>query len=165
VLQLVPGGAPAATWSVVLVFAHLLAVCVWVGGFVTVAVVARVAKRELEAPARVAFFRSLGRSYGKVAGSALTVAVLTGTALLAQRGWDHAASAAVLLALALVVATVAGIAQARRMTRLRERALDEPLDPTLPVLIDRGAKQALTLRATIGALTLTLFALGAVLAS
>jgi len=57
---------------------------VWVGGFVAVAVVARAARRELDAAARVAFFRSLARSYGKVGGSALAVAMLTGTTLLAH---------------------------------------------------------------------------------
>jgi uncharacterized membrane protein len=153
------------TWSAVLVFVHLLAVCVWVGGFVAIAVVARVVRRELDAPAGVAFFRSLGRSYGNMGGSALAVAVLTGAALLAHRGWDQAAGAAALLALALVVATVAGVAQAREMTCRRERALHEPLDPTLSALIDHGARHALMLRATIGMLTLALLALGAVLAS
>jgi uncharacterized membrane protein len=153
------------TWNVVLVFVHLLAACVWVGGLVAVAVVARVARRELDAAAGVAFFRSLGRSYGKVGGSALAVAVLTGTALLVQRGWDQAAGAAALLALALIVATVAGVAQARRMTRLRQRAVREPPDPTMSALIDRGARQALILRTTIGALTLALLTLGAALAS
>jgi uncharacterized membrane protein len=152
-------------WSVVLVFVHLLAASVWVGGFVAVAVVARVARRELEAPARVAFFRSLGRTYGKVGGSALGIAVLTGAALLGQHGWDQAAGAAALLALALIVSAVAGVVQARRMTRLRQRAIRRPLDPSLPALIDRGARQALLMRATIGALTLALLALGAALAS
>jgi uncharacterized membrane protein len=152
-------------WNVVVVFVHLLAACVWVGGFLAVAVVARVARRELEAPARVAFFRSLGRSYGKVGGSALAVAVLTGTVLIAQRGWDRSAGAAALLASALIVSTVAGVAQARRMTRLRQRALHAPLDPTLSAPIDHGARQALILRTAIGALTLALLALGAVLAS
>jgi uncharacterized membrane protein len=157
----------SVTWSVVLVFVHLLAACVWVGGFVAVAVavVARAARRELDAAARVAFFRSLGRSYGKAGGSALAVAMLTGTALLAQRGWDQAAGAAALLASALIVATVAGVAQARRMTCLRQRAVRDPLDLALAALIDRGARQALILRTTIGALTLALLALGAVLAS
>jgi hypothetical protein len=101
------------TWSVVLVFVHLLGMRV-VGGFLAVAVVARVARRELDAAARVALFRSLGRSYGK---------------------------------------------------RLRQRAVREPPDPALSTLIDGGARQALILRTTIGALTLALLALGAVLAS
>ena len=153
------------TWNVVLVFVHLLAACVWVGGFVAIAVVARVARRELDAPARVAFFRSLGRSYAKVGGSALAVGVLSGTALLGRRGWDQAAGAAALLALTLIIATVAGIAQARRMTRLRHRAVIEPRDPRLLALIDRGARQALILRASIGTLTLALLGLGVVLAA
>jgi uncharacterized membrane protein len=153
------------TWSVVLVFVHLLAACVWVGGFVAIAVVARVTRWELDAAARVAFFRSLGRSYGKVGGSALAVGVLSGTALLGQRGWDQAAGAAALLALALIIATVAGVAQARRMTRLRQRAVCEPSDLALPALIHRGARQALILRTTIGALTLALLALASVLSS
>jgi hypothetical protein len=49
--------------NLVLLFVHLLAVCVWVGGFVTIAVVTRVVRCELPVAARVAFFRSLGRSY------------------------------------------------------------------------------------------------------
>jgi uncharacterized membrane protein len=157
-------GNHGVTWSAVLVFVHLLAACVWVGGFVAIAVVARVARRELEAPARVAFFRALGRSYGRVGGSALAVAVLTGAALLAQRGWDRVAGATALLALALILSTAAGVAQARRMTRLRQRALHEPLDPVLDALIDQGARWALILRTTIGTLSLALLAFGAVLA-
>jgi hypothetical protein len=91
--------------------------------------------------------------------------MLTGTALLARRGWDQAADVAVLLALALAIATVMGVAQARRMTRLRRRAVRERDDPALLASIDRGARQALILRTSIGALTLALLALGAVLAS
>jgi uncharacterized membrane protein len=153
------------TWNVALVFVHLLAACVWVGGFVAIAVVARVARQELDATVRVAFFRSLGRSYGKVGGSALAAGVLSGAALLGQRGWDQAAGAAAILALALIIATVAGIAQARRMTRLRHRAVIEPRDPRLLALIDRGARHAFILRASIGTLTLALLALGVVLAA
>ena len=153
------------TWTVLLVFVHLLAACVWVGGFVAIGVVARVARRELEAPAGVAFFRSLGRSYGMVGGSALAVAVLTGAALLAQRGWDRTAGAAALLVLALILATAAGVVQARRMTRLRQRALYGPLDPVVDALVEQGARRALILRTTIGTLSLVLLAFGAVLAS
>jgi putative copper export protein len=151
------------TWNAVLVFVHMLATSVWVGGFVAIAVVARVAKRELGAPARVVFFRSLGRTYGMVGGSALAVALLTGTVLMAERGWDQAAGAAVLLALALVLSTVAGIAQARAMTRLRQRAVDEPFDASLHALVERRARRALMMRTAIGALTLALVALGATL--
>jgi uncharacterized membrane protein len=157
--------SPGMTWNVLLVFVHLLAACLWVGGFVAIAVVARVARRELDEAVRVAFFRSLGRSYGKVGGSALAVGVLSGTVLLGRRGWDQAAGAAAILALALIIATVAGIVQARRMTRLRCRAVIGPRDPRLLALIDLGARQALILRASIGTLTLALLGLGVVLAA
>ena len=148
-----------------LLLVHLLAVCVWAGGYVTIAVVTRVVRRELSVSARVAFFRSLGRSYGIVGGLARGVALLTGGALLSQRRWDEWAVVAVVLALALVVATGAGVAQARGMTRLRQRAVWEPRDPAVADCIEHSARGALLLRALIGALTLALLVLGAALAS
>ena len=148
-----------------LLFIHLVAVSVWLGGFVTIALVARVVRSELPVPAQVAFFLALGRVYGVVAGLALGIALLTGGALLLRRGWDEWATVAVLLALALVLATGAGVVQARGMTRLRQRALREPRDPALTAHIERNARRALVLRAMIGALTVALLALGTALAS
>jgi hypothetical protein len=51
------------------------------------------------------------------------------------------------------------------MTRLRQRALHESLDPVVDALIDQGGRRALILRTTIGTLSLALLAFGAVLAS
>jgi hypothetical protein len=138
---------------------------VWVGGFVTIAVVARVVRRQLPMPAQVAFFRSLGRGFGVVGGLALGVALLSGGALLSRRTWDEWAAVAVVLAVALVLATGAGVVQARGMTRLRQRAVREPGDAALTARIERNARRALVLRALIGALTVALLALGAALAS
>lgn len=149
----------------VLVFVHLLATCVWVGGFVAIAVVARIARRELEPPTRVAFFRGLGRSYGIVGGASLAVALGTGLALLSDRGWSGTVVAAAVLAAALVVATAAGVVQARGMTRRRERALRDSTDERLAARVDRGAVWARALRLAIGGLTLALLAVGATLAS
>jgi hypothetical protein len=75
------------------------------GGFVVIAVVTFVVRRELSVAARVALFRSLGRSCGIVRGLALGVALLTGGGLLSQRGWASGPWCAVVLAPALVVAT------------------------------------------------------------
>ena len=147
-----------------LLFLHLFAVSVWVGGFVTIAVVTRVVRRQLPMPAQVAFFRSLGRGFGVVGGLALGVALLTGGALLSRRGWDAWAAVAVVLAVALVLATGAGVVQARGMTRLRQRAVREPRDAVLTARIERNARRALVLRALIGALTVALLAFGAALA-
>jgi hypothetical protein len=148
-----------------LLFLHLAAVSVWLGGFVTIALVARVVRSVLPMPAQVGFFLALGRVYGVVAGLALGIALLTGGALLLRRGWDEWATVAVLLALALVLATGAGVVQARGMTRLRQQALREPQDPALTAHIERNARRALVLRALIGVLTVALLTLGTALAS
>lgn len=148
-----------------LLFLHLLAVSVWVGGFVTIALVTRMVRRQLPMPAQVAFFRSLGRGYGVVGGLALGVALLSGGALLSRRGWDEWAAVAVVLAVALVLATGTGVVQARDMTRLRQRAVREPRDAALTARIERNARRALVLRSLIGALTVALLTLGAALAS
>src|SRR5688500_8904634 len=105
--------------SVGLLFVHLLAVCGWLGGFVAIAVGPRIARRGLSVGAPVGFLRPFGRRYGIVGGLALGVALLIGSGLLSQRRWDEWAVVAVVLALALVVATEAGVAPARGMTRLR----------------------------------------------
>jgi uncharacterized membrane protein len=151
--------------TAVLVFVALLACSIWVGGFVAIVVVARVARAQLDRPAQIAFFRVLGRRYLVVGLSALVVALAAGVALLTQRAWDTTALVAVIVAAALVVVTLAGVAQARGMTRLRARAVRSPQDADLARRVRRGAARAVALRAGIGALTLALLALAAALAS
>jgi uncharacterized membrane protein len=142
-----------------------LASCIWVGGYVAIAVAARVATRILAPDQRVAFFRGLGRAYGIVGGAALLVALGTGAGLLSDRAWDGTLTAAAALASALVVALAVGVVSARRMTRLRSRSLAEPADPQLARRVRRGARTAALLRAAIGLLTVALIALGALLAT
>lgn len=157
--------ALTASASPVLVFLALLAGGVWVGGFVAIAVVTRIARAQLERQAQVSFFRALGRTYGIVGGSALAVALVSSGALLAGRSWDGTALAAVLIAVALVLATAAGVVQARGMTRLRQRATARKADPGLEAQVRRGAVRAAVLRATIGALSVALIAVAAALAT
>jgi hypothetical protein len=156
---------PIAADRPILTFVALLAISIWVGGFVTIGVVARVARRQLDPGVRVAFFRDLGRVYGLLGTGALAVAIACGAAMLDEHGWDGTALAAVLLTAALVVATCAGMLQARAMTRMRERAGREPGDELLAGRVQRGARLAVALRATIGLLTLAVVAVVAVLAS
>lgn len=153
---------PLATTAAPLVAIHLLAATIWVGGFVAIAVVGRVARRTLEPPDRIAFFRSLGRAYGVVGGAALLVALGTGIALLPEPLTSPRDLAAFALGAALVVATAAGVRQARAMTRLRTRVLAEP---ALTGRLRRAAIAATLLRASIGLLTLALLGLAAVLAA
>jgi uncharacterized membrane protein len=158
-------GMVAATADPLLVFVALLGTSVWVGGLVAVAVVARVASSQLDAPGRVEFFRALGRAHGVVGGCALVITLASGGALLAERQWDGAARAAVVCGASLLLATGVGVAQARAMTRLRRRALAEPNDDALARQVRKRARLAAALRATIGVLSVALLALATVLST
>ena len=150
--------------SAPLIAVNALASSIWVGGLVAIFVVARAASATLEPAARVSFFRALGRRYGVLGSAALLVALASGALLLRGHPWDGTLTAATIVAAALLVAAVAGMAQARAMTRLRRQALaggGGALEPS----VRRGAILAAALRATIAALTLTLVVLGAALAS
>jgi len=142
-----------------------LASCIWVGGYVAIAVVARVATRTLEPVQRVSFFHSLGRSYLLVGTPALVIALGTGGGLARGHVWDGTLLATVVVAAALVVSLIVGVVQARRMTRVRSAALAAPEDPSLTGRVRQGARDATVLRAAIGLLSLTLIALGCLLAT
>lgn len=142
----------------------VLASCVWVGGYVAIAVVARVAVHTLDTAQRIAFFRGLGRSYLRVGAPALAIALATGAVLCEDRSWDATLVATAALAAALVIALAVGVMQARRMTRRRFASLAAPHDDQLARGVQRGARAAAVLRACIGVLTVLLVALGSVLA-
>ena len=113
----------------ILITVELLAVSVWVGSLVCLAVVASAARASLDAQARVTFFRALGRRYGIVGDGALAVAIGIGlTMAWPPASWDRLEDAAVALAGALVVATAIGVRQARAMTRLRRHSLANDTD-------------------------------------
>ena len=107
----------------------------------------------------------LGRAYGPVGGIALAVALGCGATLLYGRAWDDTLIAATISAACLVAVTAAGVAQARRMTRLRHQALAQPGSTALAGRVHRGAVSAAVLRAAIAALSLALIALGVQLGS
>ena len=102
---------------------------------------------------------------GVVGLLALAMALTTGAVLVYGRPWDSALTAAAVAAGSLVGVTATGIVQARRMTRLRRRALHHPDDMGLAGRVRRGARVAGALRALIGVISLALVALGAVLAT
>lgn len=143
----------------------VLAAAVWVGGFAALVVVAGVARQTVGPAERVAFFRGLGRTYGMVAGLALVLALASGAGLLYGHPRDGLLTATAIVAAGLVAATVVGVAQARRMTRLRREAVRHPGDVVLADRVRRGARTAGVLRALIGVLSVVLLALGVVLAA
>jgi uncharacterized membrane protein len=151
--------------SAILLAVFILASCVWVGGYVAIAIVARTAAAILEPRQRVAFFRSLGRTYLLVGVPALLVALGTGGGLLSGHRWDGSVTAAVAAAAALVACLTVAVIQARRMTRLRRSALAAPHDSRLGRRVRESARAAAVLRAAIGVLSITLIVLGSFLAT
>ena len=146
----------------VLAAIELVSASVWIGGLAAVAVVARVARRQLAETARVAFFRDLGRRYLRVGATALAVAYADGAVLLARGPWSDGKSAALGCAIALALVTAAGVAQARSLTRLRTAALAG--DPRIGQgEVARRARRAGALRGLIAALTLALVVAAAAL--
>jgi hypothetical protein len=147
----------------------VLATAVWVGGSAVLVLVARVTRRTLRPADRVAFFRALGRGYGIVGGVALVVGLASGAVLLSGRAWTAASIAAVIEAGLLVIGTVVGVAQARRLTVLRGRALKrtngiDDVDAGLADQLRATARRAALLRVGIGGLSVALVAIGALLA-
>jgi len=138
----------------------VLATSLWVGGLFAISIVARVATRTLDPSARVAFFRGLGRSYAVVGTAALMLAYGSGAALLRDHPWNLTKVAVAVVAVALAAALAVAMVQARRMTSLRRRALDQPGDTALATRVRRGALRAGVLRGLIGMLSLALLALG-----
>ena len=151
----------ASTVRAALVTVEVLAASVWIGGLAAIGIVAQIVRQQLEPAARVDFFRSLGRRYLNVGGGALLMAFASGALLLARGAWTEEKSAAVAVAAALLLATAAGVLQARSLTVMRRRALDGTAQPALTASIRRGARTATLLRASIGALTIALVVIAA----
>lgn len=150
-----------ASLAGVLVFAT----AVWIGGLVAIFVVARVARATLGPAERVAFFRGLGRAYGLIGGAALAAALASGAVLASRYSWSGPMAASAAVAAGLVAVTATGIAQARRMTRLRRDVMRDPGRLDLTARVRRGARNAAVLRAAIAAFSLALLALGTVIAT
>lgn len=142
----------------------VLATSVWVGGFVTIVAVSRSAAKALEPAQRIAFFRSLGRSSLKVNTPALLIAYITGAALLRHHRWDATLVATVVVAALLLVVFLAGVAQARHMTRLRTHAMESSGGNKPSTAVRRGSHVANALRGSIGVLSIALVVLGSILA-
>lgn len=146
-------------WLVLLV----LATSVWLGGYVAIAVVARASSASLTPAAKVAFFRALGRAYLPVGSAALVLAFVSGGVLLRGRAIDGVYIAAAVTAALLVLVLAVAVAQARRLTELRQSANAKLGDNAPPVAVVRGGSFATLLRALLGVLSMTLVVLGCVM--
>ena len=143
----------------------VLGAATWVGGIITIVVVHRVAAHTLPPGQRVPFFRALGRAYGVTAGAALVLALAGGGVLLRHHPFDATAITTVVLAAALVAATMVGVVQARAMSRLRGAALAAELVAGDAAAVASGARNAAVLRTLIGVITVALLAFAVLLAT
>lgn len=148
----------------VLLAIALLGGAIWLGGWVSLIVVARTATATLPADARVRFFRTLGRSYGTVSTIALALALVSGAGLLLSRPVDALTWWIVGLTVVLIAVLVAGVAQARALTRLRAALASARGDADTVDRVRRTAARARWLRASIGVISLAIAVLGFVAA-
>jgi hypothetical protein len=146
----------------VLLVIGMLAAATWVGSLVTLAIVSAVARRTLDPRSRVVLFRGVGRLYQFVGTGSLLVAITVGVVL----AWplselDSALAWEFILSGALVAVSVAGMAQAKRMTVRRRAALEHPDRPDVARSVREGALVAGTLRGLIAAVTFAMVVLAA----
>ncbi len=145
---------------IVLLTLLVLGATIWMGGLAAMPVIVRAATSTLPPEQRVPLFRAIGRGFLPVATSALVLVLAAGGLLLADRPWDGRSTSVVVLAAALVVVTAAGVVQARRMTRLRHRALAAEQQATpdfaLTAAVRRGSVTAAAVRGGIGLLSVAL---------
>lgn len=145
-----------------LITVEIVAASVWIGSLACLAVVSAAARAVLDGPAQVAFFRGVGRRYGTLGTAALVAAIAAGLALAwPPSSWTAAIGAAVALSGVLVLVTLAGMAQARAMTRLRARSFARAGDAAAADAVRRGRRVADTLRGALALLTLAVVVLAA----
>jgi len=148
--------------SAPLVAVELIAASIWVGGMVCLAIVAKAARGVLDESSQVAFFRAVGRRYGMVGTASLLIAIAAGLALSwPPSSWSRTIDAAALLAGFLVVATIAGMMQARAMTALRRKLIANPRDSSTAVALRRGRLLANGIRGLMALTTLAIVILAA----
>jgi len=148
--------------SAPLVAVELIAASIWVGGMVCIAIVAKAARGVLDESSQVAFFRAVGRRYGMVGTASLLIAIAAGLALSwPPSSWSRTIDAAALLAGVLVVATIAGMMQARAMTALRRKLIANAGDSSTAVALRRGRLLANGIRGLMALMTLAIVILAA----
>lgn len=148
--------------STAFVVIELLAASIWVGSIVCLAIVANTARRVLDPPAQVAFFRTIGRRYALVGTGALLVAIGCGLVLSwPPSSWSPATETAIGLSAALLMVSVLAMVQARSMTRRRGRLAGAPDDASANEAVRRGRIRAGALRGVMALLTLAVVILAA----
>lgn len=141
-------------WAALLVAASGL----WLGGLLTVPLLATTTSRLVAANVRTEFFVLFGRRFAVLMGVELALALLAGIRLVALRS-EPLTQGALALVVGLLVSTSIGIAQARRMSALRRAAAGTTASGDSDVSRDvlrRNAGVATALRSFIGLVSVAL---------
>lgn len=144
----------STTIDTALTLALTVSAAIWLGGYVAVVIVAATSAKALDAEARVRFFRRFGGDYLKVALPALLIAYATGWALLGRLPWSAGHTRLAVACGLLLAVLLLGIAQARDLTRLRQRLASAPEETSLATQIWSKSRAAALLRGLIGLITL-----------
>lgn len=118
---------------------------IWLGGAVSIFVVAGSTRAILNVPDRVTFFRDLGRRWGIIGTMALLLADACGLVLLLAAPWTALSTWLVIVGVVLILMLGLGIVQARRISRMRHALAVAP-DAELAARIARGEPTATALR-------------------
>lgn len=144
------------TLDTLLTFVLIVSAAIWIGGVITVIVLALVSKRTLNDEARVELFRTFGRTYLIVAGLALAVTAVIGWTFLARLEWSTELTRMAFASTLLVVVLIAGVIQARNQTQLRAQLVAAPEDTALANKVQSRAIAATVLRTLIILITIGL---------
>lgn len=145
-----------------LVTVAMLAGSTWVGSLLCLAIVTRAARQTLDRQSQVALFQVVGKQYGAVGTTALLTAVVAGVVLAwPPASWSPTMVAAAVVSGSLVVVTAIGMSQARKMTKLRRRAIGNTSDIATAKAVVQGQRLATFLRTLIAGLTLVVVVLAA----
>lgn len=153
--------------SMVIESARLLAgLCVaasgmWLGGLLTVPILALTSARLVDPTTRTDLFVTFGRRFAVLMGVILAVAIVAASRLVAVTH-DPMATAVLALSLTLLATTAVGIMQARRMSSLRRSAAKDD-SAARDQDVHRNASVALALRTTIGLVSVAQLVMAVVL--
>lgn len=136
---------------------------IWMGGLLTVPIIAVTSKRLIEPAARADLFVAFGRPFAVIMGVVLTISLIASLTLATSSG-SRLAPWTLGLVVALLVVTAVGIVQARKMSGLR-RAAAKASNSALLGDLRRNTIMATALRSLIGLLSVALLVSAAWLGS
>ena len=139
----------------------------WLGGVLTVPLLATTTSRLIAPAVRTEFFVVFGRRFAMLMGAVLALALLASGALVTIRS-EPLTFGALALVVGLLVSTAVGIVQARRMSGLRRAAAGDGAGGEGSVSdrdLRRNAAVANALRSFIGLVSLALMVIAIVIAA